>query len=393
MTCGSRSGWPGPGATRARCGRRRRRRAPRRPGGAAPRGGCRRAAHRRPPGRGPRAGSIAVDPRAHLRPAARRSSARRADAADRRHRANAGRAACSAGTCSSRWHSADATAASAAGDGGDQEGRVGAGDVDDLAGDGGADGDAEAERRADPGERLGHRRPRHEQLGEGEGADQRRRHGDPGEDDERHHHPDVARPAAAGRSAPSAARSTPASRRRSGSRQCTVPQPMPLAIEPSARPAMSTPDMRLRAHLVGEGDQRDLQRAEDRADRAARPRTARAGRGCASPTGPCGSSWPPGGGSVRRCAANSRLPTVARVKAVTTPLVAWPVVDRKVTSTGPDDEDELVDHRLHRQRRRQPVAAAQQVRPAHPDHRGDRRDARPGDARRRGTPSTAASRP
>ena len=30
-----------------------------------------------------------------------------------------------------------------------------------------------------------------------------------------------------------------------------------------------------------------------------------------------------------------RLPTVARVKAVTTPLVACPVVDRKVTSTGP----------------------------------------------------------
>ena len=44
----------------------------------------------------------------------------------------------------------------------------------------------------------------------------------------------------------------------------------------------------------------------------------------------------------------------------------------------PDDEDELVDDRLHRQRRRQPVAAAQQVGPAHPDHRGDRRDARAG---------------
>jgi hypothetical protein len=51
--------------------------------------------------------------------------------------------------------------------------------------------------------------------------------------------------------------------------------------------------------------------------------------------GPERLSRPPGGGSVWAWAANSRLPTVARVNAVTTPLVAWPVVDRKVTRTGP----------------------------------------------------------
>jgi len=51
--------------------------------------------------------------------------------------------------------------------------------------------------------------------------------------------------------------------------------------------------------------------------------------------GPERLSCPPGGGSVRPCAANSRLPTAASVKAVTTPLVAWPVVDRNVTRTGP----------------------------------------------------------
>jgi hypothetical protein len=38
---------------------------------------------------------------------------------------------------------------------------------------------------------------------------------------------------------------------------------------------------------------------------------------------------------VRCWAANNRLPTTARVKAVTTPEVACPVVERKVTSTGP----------------------------------------------------------
>ena len=51
--------------------------------------------------------------------------------------------------------------------------------------------------------------------------------------------------------------------------------------------------------------------------------------------GPLRLSCPPGGGSVWRCAAKSRAPTVARVKAVTTPEVACPVVDRNVTSTGP----------------------------------------------------------
>ena len=56
-----------------------------------------------------------------------------------------------------------------------------------------------------------------------------------------------------------------------------------------------------------------------------------------------------------------------------------------------DDEDELVDDRLHRQRRRQAVAAAQQVGPADPDHRGDRRDAGAGHARRRA--KTIHSRP
>src|SRR4028118_628280 len=113
------------------------------------------------------------------------------------------------------------------------------------------------------------------------------------------------------------------------------------------------------------------------------------------------------------------LPTSARTKAVTTPEVACPVVERNVTSTGPtmktnssttdsiasaagsrvvprsrgvprtriiaagggararpDDEDDLVDDGLQRQRGRQPGGAAQQVRPADPDHRGDRRDAR-----------------
>ena len=51
--------------------------------------------------------------------------------------------------------------------------------------------------------------------------------------------------------------------------------------------------------------------------------------------GPLRCSCGIGGGSVLVCAANSRLPTAASVKAVTTPLVAWPVVDRKVTRTGP----------------------------------------------------------
>src|SRR3712207_9079811 len=40
-----------------------------------------------------------------------------------------------------------------------------------------------------------------------------------------------------------------------------------------------------------------------------------------------------------------------------------------------DDEDELVDDGLHRQRGGQAVAAPQQVGPADPDHRGDRWDA------------------
>ena len=51
--------------------------------------------------------------------------------------------------------------------------------------------------------------------------------------------------------------------------------------------------------------------------------------------GPLRCSCGVGGGSVRPCAANSRLPTAASVNAVTTPLVACPVVDRKVTRTGP----------------------------------------------------------
>ena len=51
--------------------------------------------------------------------------------------------------------------------------------------------------------------------------------------------------------------------------------------------------------------------------------------------GPLRCSWGVGGGSVLACAANRRLPTAASVKAVTTPLVACPVVERKVTSTGP----------------------------------------------------------
>ena len=51
--------------------------------------------------------------------------------------------------------------------------------------------------------------------------------------------------------------------------------------------------------------------------------------------GPRRCSCGAGGGSVRRWAANSRPPTAARVKAVTTPEVVCPVVDRKVTSTGP----------------------------------------------------------
>src|SRR3712207_7928806 len=51
--------------------------------------------------------------------------------------------------------------------------------------------------------------------------------------------------------------------------------------------------------------------------------------------GPVRAACPCGGGSVRPWAAKSRLPTTARTKAVTTPEVACPVVDRKVTSTGP----------------------------------------------------------
>ena len=111
--------------------------------------------------------------------AARRSSGR--PTGGPRQRASAGDAACSAGTCSSRWNSPTTTAAIAAATVATRKRGVRPGDVDDLAGDGGADGHAQAERRADPGERLGDRRPRHEQLGEGEGADQRRRHRDAGE--------------------------------------------------------------------------------------------------------------------------------------------------------------------------------------------------------------------
>ena len=243
-------------------------RAPRRPGSRCSQGrvstsSAPAATARRPPRR-------AGPGRCGARTCASSSSIVRAPGGRRsRHRASAGSRRVLGGHVQQPLAQADRDRGDAGRDGRDQEGAVGAGHVDDLAGDRGADGDAQPERRADPGERLGDRRPRHEHLGEGERADQRRRDGDPGEDDERDHHPDVVRPAAAGRCSTVSSTSTPASRRRSGSRQCTVPQPMPLAIEPSASPAMSTPDMRPGAHLVGEGDQRDLQRAEDRADRGA----------------------------------------------------------------------------------------------------------------------------
>src|SRR3712207_8308850 len=51
----------------------------------------------------------------------------------------------------------------------------------------------------------------------------------------------------------------------------------------------------------------------------------------------------------RSWAANSRLPTTANTNAVTTPEVACPVVDKKVTSTGPMRSEEHTSELQSRQ--------------------------------------------
>src|SRR5829696_3424904 len=109
---------------------------------------------------------------------------------------------------------------------------------------------------------------------------------------------------------------------------------MPLAIEPTARLAIRTPESDLTPSWSAKATS-----AISRQPRIA-PTAAPTTKRTRSPLvrmaeGPCRASWPCGGGSVRPWAANSRLPTAARVNAVTTPLVACPVVERNVTSTGP----------------------------------------------------------
>ena len=52
----------------------------------------------------------------------------------------------------------------------------------------------------------------------------------------------TSRPSASGRLSTVSTPRTTTSRCRSGCRQCTYPHPMPLAIEPTARAAMMTPD-------------------------------------------------------------------------------------------------------------------------------------------------------
>ena len=245
------------------------------------------------------------------------------------------RAACSAGTCSSRWNSATTTAASAAATVATRKAAFAPETSTILPATEAPMATPRPERRPDPGERLGHHRPRHEQLGEGERADQRRRDGHPGEDDERDHDPDVVDQ----QQRDAAARSAGPARRPAGGAAAAASARCPTRCRwpssPTRQPGDEDAGHRHGAHLVGE-----RRPARSPACRGSRPPTAPTTNSTRRPgvriaDGPLRLSWPPGGGSVRRCAANSRLPTVARVNAVTTPLVACPVVDRKVTSTGP----------------------------------------------------------
>ena len=125
--------------------------------------------------------------------------------------------------------------------------------------------------------------------------------------------------------------------------------------------------------LVGEGDRTELDGSEHaRRRRPSRP-SAAGDRRCAAPTGgpaPCAD----GGGSLARC-ADQRPPCRRRTTsaAASRPACGATRVASTVTSSGPEHEDELVEHRLEGVRRAEPRVGAEHVPPAGPHQRPDRR--------------------
>ena len=136
------------------------------------------------------------------------------------------------------------------------------------------------------------------------------------------------------------------------------------------------------AVLAGERDHDDLHPAEERAEGGAGDHDRHQEAERQPARGPLRSGGTRGvsGGSVPRCTASISAPT--RPSTTTTPSAnaGWSVVARNVTSTGPDDEDHLVEHGLEgvrgvQQRR---IGIQQPVRPARPDRRSGRGGAESG---------------
>ena len=225
--------------------------------------------------------------------------------------------------------------------------------------------DADAEHDAGAGQRqpLGQARRRRQHLDQPERADQRRRDHEPG--DEREHAEHRRATARTGTPAPSAgpARPAGAAAAAAASSAAAAPYAMPATMLPAALSARSTPATPGCPRCWAKAIVTTSNDPKTPPERSPSRRPRRGPRGRSARTGRRRSPAPAGGGSVLRCTSSSVLPDDEQDDRDEHRL-GRPDRERDPRhQRRPEDEDDLVDDRLQRERRLQlgrPVSAADQ---------------------------------